>query len=86
MNPNTDFTPLHWACIHGANDIIKILLENHAKQYVADKKGLFPVDYAGMFKRNNTVRLLIDYQLKQLQIERSSLRSSLKEKIEVCFL
>lgn len=63
-NPNvqnnlTSFTALHWACINGAIDIVKILLEHQAMPYVPDALGYFPIDYAGLFKHDETVSLLI---------------------------
>lgn len=54
-NPKTAFAPLHWAAAHGADDIVKILLEFNAKPYITDKKGYFPIDYAGLFKHHSTV-------------------------------
>ena len=28
QNPNTLFTPLHFACVHGATDVVTLLIEN----------------------------------------------------------
>ena len=60
QNPETLFTPLHWACIHGAYDIVSLLLSYGAKSYVPDKRGFFPIDYAGLFKHEKVVEALID--------------------------
>jgi ankyrin repeat protein len=46
---------LHWAAVHGADEIVECLLENGAKAFVADKKGYFPIDYAGLFNHPKTV-------------------------------
>lgn len=52
--------------MHGAERIVKALLDNGAKAYTPDKKGLFPIDYAGLFKHEEVVRMLIDHQLRQI--------------------
>lgn len=68
-NPTSYFTPLHWACVHGATDVVKLLLENHynpASQYIPDHKGFYPLDYAGQFKHVETVRVLIKHHLEKI--------------------
>lgn len=67
QSPDSDFTPLHWAAIHGANNIITALIAAGAKQSIPDKEGLFPIDYAGVFKHEHTVNLLIFYQLESIK-------------------
>jgi ankyrin repeat protein len=66
QNPSTQFTPLHWACIHGATDLVRLLLENNAQQYIPDSDGKFPIDYAGYFKHTETVKLLIRHTLRKI--------------------
>jgi ankyrin repeat protein len=61
QNPQTLFTPLHWAAVHGAESIVNILLDMGAKAYTPDKKGFFPIDYAGLFKKESVVRILIKH-------------------------
>lgn len=78
QNPETSFTPLHWASIHGADNIVNELLKSGARQYTVDKRGLFPVDYAGMFKRESTVQILIEDLLQKLTDERNAVENYLQ--------
>jgi ankyrin repeat protein len=43
------------------------LLENGAKPYTTDKKGLYPIDYAGLFNKDEVVKLLINHELAKLK-------------------
>jgi ankyrin repeat protein len=54
-NPNTLWTPLHWAARYGDSRGITLLLESKAKQYLPDKKGYYPIDYAGLFHHEEVV-------------------------------
>lgn len=79
QNPQTLFTPLHWACIHGANDIVKTLLKYDAKHYIPDKKGYFPIDYAGIFKHEKTVDILIKHHfVNSVEMVKKSINSALQ--------
>jgi ankyrin repeat protein len=61
---------LHWACINGRYDIVDLLLQNGAKQFIPDADGFFPIDYAGIFSHENIVKLLIDQHLRELDNSR----------------
>eukprot|EP00347_Sterkiella_histriomuscorum_P016772 403351910 len=67
QNPHSRFTPLHWACIYGRTRVVSNLLEYDAKQYIPDKYGFFPIDYAGKFKHVECVKLLVDNLLRKIQ-------------------
>ena len=58
-NHQTLFTALHWACIYGRYEIVELLLNSGAKQFIPDADGFFPIDYAGIFSHENLVKLLI---------------------------
>lgn len=80
-NPHTLFTPLHWAAVHGANDIVNILLQYGAKAYMPDKKGHFPLDYAGLFKHQMTVSILLKHSLNQVKQVEKKRNERLKDAI-----
>ena len=67
FNPRTFFTPLHWAAVNGATDIVKLLLKFDAKEYVPDINGLFPIDYAGYFRHHETVKILAQQTLSRVE-------------------
>ena len=54
-NKFTKFTPLHWAARHGEKKIIKMLCANKAQEFLPERKGCFPVDYAGLFRHKSAV-------------------------------
>lgn len=66
--------------MHGADKIVKTLLENGAKAYTPDKKGLFPIDYAGLFKKDEVVKMLIDHQIKSIELIKNIKESYMNEK------
>ena len=66
QNENSLFTPLHWACVNGATDVVQELLLSNAKYYIPDKYGFFPIDYAGLFKHTSCVEVLIDQLVKDV--------------------
>ena len=59
-NSYTLFTALHWACVHGAEKIVKMLLDNGAIYFKQDTEGYFPIDYAGMFNHNGVIKLIFE--------------------------
>jgi ankyrin repeat protein len=60
MNKETGFTPLHWVARYGELQNVEILCEAGAKAYMVDSKGFTPIDYAGKFEHNSTIKYLID--------------------------
>jgi ankyrin repeat protein len=59
MNIHTRFSALHWACVHGAEKIVNMLLENGAHYFLPDVDGYFPIDYAGIFQNERVIKLII---------------------------
>lgn len=59
MNIHTRFSALHWACVHGTEKIVNMLLENGSHYFLPDDEGYFPIDYAGMFNHDIVVQLII---------------------------
>ena len=68
-NPNvcnkySYWTPIHWAARYGEVENVEELLKprylnRRAYEYYPDKKGFFPIDYAGFFENKEVVFLLI---------------------------
>lgn len=48
-NKHTGFTPIHWLARYGNTESITLLLKKGAIEYIPDKKGFRPIDYAGKF-------------------------------------
>ena len=66
-NPYTGWTCLHWAARYGEHEIIEVLLANGSKEYLPDKKGLYPIDYAGFFGFEKSVTKLMNHTLKKIR-------------------
>ena len=58
-NKFTFWTPMHWAARYGDIVMINKLLENDATPFTPDRKGCFPIDYAGKFDHKETVQKLV---------------------------
>ena len=66
MNLHSKFTALHWACVHGAEKIVNMLLDNGAHYFYPDDEGYFPIDYAGIFNHAKVVELIINNHLSNI--------------------
>ena len=53
------WTPAHWAGRHGDNKLLEKLINHDAKPYTPDRKGYFPIDYAGKFEHWKTVKRFV---------------------------
>ena len=58
-NYHTGFTPMHWAARWGEVDIVQLLCDNTASEYVPCKKGFTPLDYAGKFGNKEVIIYLV---------------------------
>ena len=45
-----------------------MLLDHGGKEYLPDKKGLYPIDYAGFFGNHESVKVLVDHSLKKVKL------------------
>jgi len=69
-NKNTFWTPLHWASRYGDLNVVKaILAKEEAQEYIPDKNGYFPIDYAGFFGHYAVVKFLIQQTLKKIALK-----------------
>lgn len=66
-NKYTYFTPLHWACRYGDNEIVDALLRGGATPFTPDSKGYFPIDLAGVFNHSDVIKTLVDYSIKKFE-------------------
>lgn len=67
MNIHTRFSALHWACVHGTEKIVNMILENGSHYFLPDDEGYFPIDYAGMFNHELVVKLIIQRHLRNVR-------------------
>lgn len=67
MNIHTRFSALHWACVHGTEKIVNMILENGSHYFLPDDEGYFPIDYAGMFNHDLVVKLIIQRHLRNVR-------------------
>ncbi|KAL2672658.1 hypothetical protein Neosp_013372 [[Neocosmospora] mangrovei] len=61
-------TAISWASEKGELEVVKILLEKHAKINIADNNGLLPLYWAYSNEHNETAKLLLDSTTKQQDI------------------
>ena len=59
FNKKTLFTALHWCCMWGDLESIKLLLENGAHSFLPTKDGHYPIDFAGWKGHKDCVEYLI---------------------------
>ena len=59
INKHSGFTPVHWAARHGELEIVKLLCDKGACEYMPDHMGYTPLDYAGRFKHLKVVSYLV---------------------------
>lgn len=67
-NLRTQWTPMHWAARYGDVETLRAFISNQDSTkrglpHTTDKRGLFPIDYAGLFGHDEAVRLLAEYSL-----------------------
>ncbi|DAZ98472.1 TPA: hypothetical protein N0F65_004909 [Lagenidium giganteum] len=55
-------TPLHWAAVNGANEVVELLLEAGADPNFQDRRGRTPLHWAARLNRLEVVKLLLKRQ------------------------
>lgn len=60
-DPASGYTALHWACKHGNDDVIKLLVGTYGQDpNVRSRGGYTPLMLAGLFKRHSSYNLLLE--------------------------
>lgn len=63
QKPNTQLTPLHWACFNGDKEVVKYLLSKGAEQKMS-KLNQTPLGIAGVSQHSHIVACILDHWWK----------------------
>lgn len=60
------WTPLHFACMKGDQNCVKLLLDRHANPNIINNKDATPLYTATVYNKTNCVKLLLEYGVDTL--------------------
>ena len=67
FNKSTGFSSLHWCSRYGETENVRMLLKHGAKDYIPDRRGHIPIDYAGKFRHDQCVQRMLESGLENLR-------------------